>query len=57
METTNRLGLPLLIPGQSQKETVHNEALLALDTLVGALSRSRPGRARHPIRSLVRHIS
>jgi len=42
METTNRLGLPLLIPGQSQKETVHNEALLALDTLVGGVVEEPP---------------
>ena len=43
METTNRLGLPLLSPGQSQKEIVHNEALLALDTLVGGLVEEPPG--------------
>jgi Protein of unknown function (DUF2793) len=42
METTNRLGLPLLSPGQSQKEIVHNEALLALDTLVGGLVEEPP---------------
>lgn len=35
METTTRLRLPLLSAGQSQKEIVHNEALLALDSLVG----------------------
>ena len=42
METTNRLGLPLLSPGQSQKEIVHNEALLALDTLVGGVVEEPP---------------
>lgn len=34
METTERLALPLLIPGQAQKELVHNEALVLLDTIV-----------------------
>ena len=35
-EDTPRLGLPLLRPGQAQKETTHNEALAALDLLVQA---------------------
>jgi len=34
MESTSRLALPLIIPGQAQKELVHNEALQKLDTLV-----------------------
>lgn len=34
MSITQRLGLPLLIPGQGQKDVTHNEALLALDVLV-----------------------
>ena len=34
METTERLGLPLLAPGQAQKELVHNEALQLLEILV-----------------------
>ena len=33
MEITERLGLPLLNPGQSQKEIFHNEALLVLDAV------------------------
>ncbi|MCG2839751.1 DUF2793 domain-containing protein [Sandaracinobacter sp. RS1-74] len=33
-ETSARLGLPLLIPGQGQKDVTHNEALMALDMLV-----------------------
>jgi hypothetical protein len=35
MSTTERLGLALLTPGQAQKEFFHNEALQALDVLVG----------------------
>ncbi|MBM6576767.1 DUF2793 domain-containing protein [Microvirga sp. SRT01] len=31
METTARLGMPLIEPGQAQKEMVHNEALTLLD--------------------------
>lgn len=34
IETTDRLGLPLLAAGQAQKELVHNEALGQLDLLV-----------------------
>lgn len=34
MSFTHRLDLPLLIPGQGQKDVTHNEAILALDTLV-----------------------
>lgn len=34
MERTARLGLPVLVQGQGQKDVTHNEALLALDALV-----------------------
>lgn len=34
MESTERLGLPLLAPGQAQKELIHNEALQLLEVLV-----------------------
>jgi hypothetical protein len=40
-ETTARLGLPLLVPGQGQKDITHNEAILALDILVGGAVASR----------------
>ena len=36
MESTKRLSLPLIMPGQAQKEISHNEALQVLDTLVAA---------------------
>ena len=36
MTTTDRLNLPLIEPGQAQKELFHNEALLLLDAVVGA---------------------
>lgn len=36
MNSSQRLSLPLLFSGQSQKEFVHNEALQALDVLVAA---------------------
>lgn len=35
-ETSARLALPLLQPGQAQKEMTHNEALALLDLAVGA---------------------
>ncbi len=35
-DTTPRLALPLLQPGQAQKETTHNEALVLLDLAVQA---------------------
>jgi hypothetical protein len=35
-ETSARLSLPLLQPGQAQKEMTHNEALALLDLIVGA---------------------
>ena len=34
MQSTSRLAIPLLSPGQAQKELFHNEALQLLDTLV-----------------------
>lgn len=38
MESTHRLGLPLLNPGQAQKELFHNEALQLIDVvLAGAV--------------------
>lgn len=36
METTARLGLPLLAPGQAQKELFHNEALALVDAATQA---------------------
>ena len=36
MDSTERLALPLLAPGQAQKELFHNEALQLLDIAVGA---------------------
>lgn len=35
-ERSARLALPLLVPGQAQKEMTHNEALAQLELLVGA---------------------
>jgi hypothetical protein len=35
-ETTARLALPLLQPGQAQKELYHNEALALIDLAIGA---------------------
>jgi len=41
METTSRLALPMIVPGQAQKELTHNEALQKLDMLVaGAVEQS-----------------
>ncbi len=40
-DSTARLGLPLLIAGQGQKDITHNEALFLLDTLVQASVLSR----------------
>jgi hypothetical protein len=40
-EATARLGVPLLVPGQGQKDVTMNEALLALDSLVGAVVQRR----------------
>jgi hypothetical protein len=36
MTTTPRLGLPLIEPGQAQKELFHNESLLLIDAAVQA---------------------
>lgn len=33
-ETTPRLGLPMIVPGQAQKEMTHNEALARIDAVV-----------------------
>jgi hypothetical protein len=41
VEVTTRFGLPLLVPGQGQKDVTHNEALLALDLLAHAAALSR----------------
>src|SRR3546814_21161687 len=38
-ETSTRLALPLLNPGQAQKEMTHNEALTLLDLTLGAFVR------------------
>ena len=40
-ETSVRLGLPLLVPGQGQKDVTHNEALAVLDMLVQPVAQSR----------------
>lgn len=40
-EVTARLGLPLLVAGQGQKDITHNEALAAIDALLHASVRSR----------------
>lgn len=37
MSVTARFRLPLLIPGQGQKEITHNEALLLLDAAIGTV--------------------
>jgi len=42
MSTTERLALPLLTPGQAQKEFFHNEALQALDALVAGCVEEGP---------------
>jgi len=36
MDATDRLELPLIVPGQAQKEMAHNEALALLDVAVQA---------------------
>ena len=45
METTARLGLPLLASGQAAKELTHNESLVALDLLVGGAVEEPPRNA------------
>lgn len=42
MTTTPRYSLGLIEPGQSQKELVHNEALQAIDTLIGGCVEEPP---------------
>lgn len=42
METTERLLLPMLIPGQAQKELFHNEALHRLDAIVAGAVEEPP---------------
>jgi len=42
METTGRLGLPLLAPGQAQKELLHNEALQLLEIVTAAAVEEPP---------------
>lgn len=42
METTERLLLPMLIPGQAQKEFFHNEALHVLDAIVAGAVEEPP---------------
>ena len=42
MEFTERLALPLLVPGQAQKEVLHNEALQVLDTVAVAAVEEAP---------------
>ena len=37
MDVTARFGISLLVPGQIQKEWIHNEAVVALDLLLGGL--------------------
>jgi hypothetical protein len=41
MPQTPRLALPLIAPGQSQKDVTHNEALLALDQMITLVVASR----------------
>lgn len=43
MDSTERLALPLLAPGQAQKELFHNEALQMLDIAVAASVEGTPG--------------
>lgn len=43
MDSTQRLSLPFIVPGQAQKELYHNEALQMLDTIVAAAVEQPPG--------------
>ena len=43
MDSTQRLSLPFILPGQAQKELYHNEALQILDTIVAAAVEQLPG--------------
>ena len=47
-ETTTHLSLPMIVPGQVQKEMTHNEALVILDTVVQA-SVASAGAATPPV--------
>jgi hypothetical protein len=47
MSATDRLGLPYLLPGQSQKELFHNKSLQVLDLIVAAAV-EEPPRAAPP---------
>jgi hypothetical protein len=40
MPQTHRLGLPLLAPGQAQKDITHNEALLLIDIIGQTIAQS-----------------
>ena len=42
MDRSQRLELPFILPGQSQKELFHNEALQLLDTIVAAAVEEGP---------------
>lgn len=42
MDATERLELPLIVPGQAQKELFHNEALQILDALVAGAVEEGP---------------
>lgn len=42
MDQSQRLALPFIMPGQSQKELFHNEALQMLDTIVAAAVEEAP---------------
>lgn len=42
MDSTDRLGLPFIQPGQSQKELFHNEALQLVDVLVAGCVEEPP---------------
>ena len=42
MESTHRLSLPMILPGQAQKEIAHNEGLQLLDVLVGGAVEEAP---------------
>ena len=41
-EVTPRMGLPLLAPGQAQKELYHNEAILSLEVVVSGTVEEGP---------------
>lgn len=48
MDSTDRLRLPFILPGQSQKELFHNEALQLVDALVAGSVEELP-RAAPPV--------